>query len=683
LYKHGIKLKLRPQPFLILSELLGRPGELVTREELREQLWSSETFVDFEQSLNTSVKELRAALGDSATDPRYVETIPRLGYRFIAKAKVAEELASKLDADSSRISSPGIGGVERPERPPWKRNVVLGACVAITVAFVAYHFWSHPGAPRDVAKITKISQWDKPMDRAVLSPDGHAVAFDAPVSGIEQVFVMLTSGGEPLQLTNGQGDKEVDSFSPDCKEIYYANILGRDEVWAVPTLGGAPRRVVSAEYVIPSLDGAFIYYSKTDSAGIFRADKSALNEELVYSPPNPDLRYFPALLYPGGKDMLAVGVPRDSGNGRTFFKISLESHDAAVLGEVSRNGDAAWGEPGKSLVFSRTINGLTNIWKYSLKERSLTQITFGTGPDYSPMPDPGGKGIYYVNGKSSGFMTAYHVHSRESTDIASEEATQPAISPDGAHVMYITLPAPKKTELWVSDIYGGKQVKLATGIDLQTGTWASDNFHLSYVEAGAGAASRAYTIGADGSGLRQLPSTGATTANALWAPDQKSVYVSVVDKVGALASIWKWSEGESKMEKVGEHCGQGSDVDPGGKYILGNVLEGAQTGIYELSVSDRKCALLLPGIRTFSAMFALDGMSILYAVASGGDITIYRQPWKDGKIMGSPQVALKVPFAFPLRYGGNGNAYDFSRDLSTVVYARPGGHADLYLLSQK
>ena len=76
------------------------------------------------------------------------------------------------------------------------------------------------------------------MNNASLSPDGHAVAFVSPVSGIEQVFLMLTSGAEPLQLTNDEGDKEVDTFSSDGKEIYYVRSFGRDEVWAVPTLGG-------------------------------------------------------------------------------------------------------------------------------------------------------------------------------------------------------------------------------------------------------------------------------------------------------------------------------------------------------------------------------------------------------------------------------------------------------------
>ena len=138
----------------------------------------------------------------------------------------------------------------------------------------------------------------------------------------------------------------------------------------------------------------------------------------------------------------------------------------------------------------------------------------------------------------------------------------------------------------------------------------------------------------------------------------------------------------SNPEKFVDDCCVAWDADPGGQYLLGVVLYGEKTGIYEVSISDRKCIPLLPGVVTFTAIFARDGKSFLYAVASRGEVTIYRQPWKDGKLIGTPQVALKVPFAFPLDYA-DGNAYDFSRDLSTIVYARPGGHADLYLLSQK
>ena len=334
------------------------------------------------------------------------------------------------------------------------------------------------------------------------------------------------------------------------------------------------------------------------------------------------------------------------------------------------------------MLFSRTVNGLTNIWKYSLQDRSLTQITFGTGPDYSPMPDPGGKGIYFVNGKSSGSLTAYHVHSKESTDIVSEDATQPIISPDGKRVMYITLPAPQRAELWVSDIDGGNKVKLATGESLNTGTWAPDNFHLSFWEQVTGAGDKAYIVGADGSGLRQLPRTGDNRLDLVWSPDQKSVYVSVAGEGGV--DIQQFGNGAWTVRirrSSWTTAAMLTDADPGGQYLLGAVLSGEKTGIYEVSISDRKCISLLPGVVTISVIFARDGKSFLYAVASRGEVTIYRQPWKDGKIIGTPQVALKVPFAFPHKLLGN--AYDFSRDLSTIVYARPGGHADLYLLSQK
>ncbi len=83
LRRSGVKIKLQEQPFQILSLLLGRPGEVVTREEIQKKLWPADTFVDFEHSLNAAVKRLREALGDSADTPRFVETIPRRGYRFI------------------------------------------------------------------------------------------------------------------------------------------------------------------------------------------------------------------------------------------------------------------------------------------------------------------------------------------------------------------------------------------------------------------------------------------------------------------------------------------------------------------------------------------------------------------------------------------------------------------------
>jgi Tol biopolymer transport system component/predicted Ser/Thr protein kinase len=602
----------------------------------------------------------------------------------------------RRDTGSGRIMASGSRAAQEPAQEPaarspeatqpsarvaWKGYAALAAGVALLAAAIgAYHFWPRSNAPTGPAQITQISQWNQPMTDARLSPDGHAVAFDSRIGGITQVFLMLTSGGQPLQLTNDEGDKRLDNFSPDGTEIYYQRSLGHDEVWAVPTLGGAPRRVVSAISLVPSPDGAYIYYAKSDSSGIFRAGPSGLNEEVVYSPANHDQVYFPDLVFPGGNDLLVASVPLGGGPRFRFYRINVTSHQAVDLGDVAGNPDAVWAEPGKSVLLSRTVNGLTNIWKYNLNDKSLAQITFGTGPDFSPMLDPGGKGIYFVNGKTAGFLTAYHVRSKESTDIVSEDASQPVISPDGKRVMYVTLPPSKQNELWISDIDGGNKVKIATGERLVTLGWAPDNFHIAFDEAEGNPGAQAYVVGADGSGLRQIRGTGSIEW-MVWSLDEKSVYGSVVDNASSMYTVWKWNLGGSNPEKFVDNCGGMYAIDPSGQYLLGAVENGEKTGIYEISVAARKCISLLPGVVTFDATFARDGNSLLYAVASRGEVTIFRQVWQDGKIIGTPAVALKVPFAFPLVYFGN--AYDFSRDLSTIVYARPGGHADLYLLSQK
>jgi serine/threonine protein kinase/Tol biopolymer transport system component len=558
----------------------------------------------------------------------------------------------------------------------------------LAIGFAAYKFWPRSNVPNGPAKVKQISQWNKPIRYARLSPDGHAVAFVSPIGGVEEVFLMLTSGGEPLQLTKDEADKFVEGFSSDGKEIYYRRSFGRDEIWAVPTLGGNPRRVISASYIVPSPDGSALYYVKSDRSEIFRADRSGLNEEAVYHPEETNLDFLPLVVFPGNNDLLAVSRQGSSTNFR-FHRINLTSHKGIDLGEVSGGEvswlswdafDVVWGEKGKTVLFSRTVDGLTNIWNYDLQQRSLMQVTFGAGLDFSPMPEPGGSGTYFVNGKSTGYLTAYDLHSKKAIDIASENSTQPIISPDGKRVMYITILAHDRNELWVSNIDGTAKVKIATGRALWTGNWSADGSHLTFCETEADSSAKNYVVAADGSGLHQLPSLGNGPMNTVWSPDQKSLYVSGTEKVSSIATVWKVGLDGSNVEKFMGNCGAVTDIDPGGKYLLAMVFGGEKMGVYEISLSDRKCAFLSPAT-TFGARFARDGKSLVYDIASRSEVTIYRQSWKGGRLIGQPLVALRVPFAYAQSY--DTNASDFSLDLSTIVYARPGGNADLYLLGQK
>jgi serine/threonine protein kinase len=557
----------------------------------------------------------------------------------------------------------------------------IGAGI-LAVGFATYHFVAGAKAPSEPAKITQISHWDKPMDFAKISPDGHTVAFSSPVAGVSQVLVMLTSGGEPLQLTNDDADKIVSSFSPDGTEVYYRRVFGRDETWSVPTLGGNPRRVIMGYGLAPSPDGAFLYYTKIGTRAIFRANRSGFGEEQIFAFDPTSLPISRILPFPDGTRLFVLSGDSVSAIENFHVRVvDLSQRSAVDLADVPGVPNVAWAEAGKSVYFSRTISGLTNIWKFSLKDKSLSQVTFGTGPDEAPMPDPGGKGLYLVNGKSSGFLTAYNVSTKASTDIAPENATQPAISRDGKRVMYITIPAKDRMELWVANIDGSNKTKLSSAASLATGSWAQDNFHLAFTVEEAGKPTKAYVVGADGSGLHALTWTGGTIQGVIWSNDQKSVYINSFDKGVAGGSIWQEAAEGSSPQKMVEGCGFTWDMAPDGQYLLSLIAVGDRAGIYGYSIAEKKCTALLPGVVTFSILFARDGKSFLYAIPSRHDVTVYRQNWQTGKLVGQPQVALKLPFAFPLVSGGN--AYDITRDLSTVVYARPGGHADLYLVSQK
>jgi serine/threonine protein kinase/Tol biopolymer transport system component len=624
------------------------------------------------------------AASDVRTDLKRLRRDTDSGRLSSSANRAAQDIAP--EAGSGKISSSAAVAAQPASTSAGKKYAIVAACAVLLLVgavFAAYHFLHGSGAPSGPAKITQISRWDKPMENARISPDGHTVAFTSQMAGISQVFVILASGGEPLQLTNDGGDKIVNSFSTDGTEIYYGRFQGNDEGWAVPTLGGKPNRVASGFALVPSSNGNFIYYLKAGSRGIFRTQRSSLSEEQVYvldAPLFPPRRLLP---FPDGNHLLVFTHDAISLLPLAHvYDLDLSNHSIIALGEIpAETVDLAWGEPGKTVLFSRTVSGLTNIWKYTLSDKSLAQVTQGTGPDFSPMLDPSGKGIYFVNGKATGFLTAYNIRTKQITDIASENATQPAISPDGKRVMYVTAPARDRTEVWTANIDGSNPVKIATGESLATTNWAQDSFHLAFVVSQNGAIDKPYTVGADGSDLHQIPWSSATIFNVLWTRDQKTLYITAFEKDSSVPTIWKANPDGSGQEKIGGNCGNIAEISPNGQFLIGAVWAGEKTGVYEFSISEKKCIPLLPGVATFQSVFAPDGKFLMYAIPSEHEVTIYRVGWQDGKLTGSPQVAVKLPFAVPFSSGGNG--YDFARDLSTVVYARRAGHADLYLLSQK
>jgi len=272
LRKHGIRLPLPRQSFQILKMLLERPGELVTRDELRAALWSSDTFVDFEHSLNSAVNKLRDALGDTADDPRYIETLPRRGYRYVGGVVEPELGPVQQSADQpSRIGSSSMVAVAKQHKWGVTTGVFAVLILFGTAGFGVYSLVHRP-APTPFQKftVTQVTNSGKAA-RAAISPDGRYVLSVMDDNGLESLWLRnVPTGSDTQVIPSSASHYESLAFSPDGNYFYFckaheANPFAFD-LYRSPILGGTPQAVVQniGSDIAFSPDGQRIAYVRGD-----------------------------------------------------------------------------------------------------------------------------------------------------------------------------------------------------------------------------------------------------------------------------------------------------------------------------------------------------------------------------------------------------------------------------------
>ena len=263
LRKHGIRVRLRGQPFEVLALLLESPGEIVTREQLRARLWPADTFVDFEHSLNTAVKKLRATLGDSPDNSRYIETIPRLGYRFIAPVEVlaGPQIQAALQESSQTLTdvAPHPLAPERevrsqghtaqsqerlPSRAPLRRWLLAGAFVLLIPAL----YWLRPVyPPPKVIRIVKLTNSGHVTPNQTLVTDGPRIYYRELINGQRATRSVSVEGGESVAVDQPFPWMDIEDISPDGTSVlvdqYSMNLNEAPTPWILPLLTGSPRQL--------------------------------------------------------------------------------------------------------------------------------------------------------------------------------------------------------------------------------------------------------------------------------------------------------------------------------------------------------------------------------------------------------------------------------------------------------
>lgn len=252
LRKQGQKLKLQEQPFQVLAALLERPGEVVTREELRCKLWPSDTFVDFDHSLNAAIKRLRDALGESADAPIFIETMARRGYRFIAPVYASS--ANEVGAGPAHHKSVSL-----------RLWVAVALIVPITIVVLAWTAGRHPRVrPNVIERKLTTNSSENSISGADISPDGKYLAY----SDRTGIYIKLIRTGETHAVPLPPDfSARVDDWFPDSSHLLVSRQEqpGKASLWSVSIFGGSPRQLAdAASGGSVSPDGRHIAFSRRD-----------------------------------------------------------------------------------------------------------------------------------------------------------------------------------------------------------------------------------------------------------------------------------------------------------------------------------------------------------------------------------------------------------------------------------
>jgi Tol biopolymer transport system component/DNA-binding winged helix-turn-helix (wHTH) protein len=276
LLKKGLPVRLENQPFQILAALVDHPGEMVSREELCAGLWPDGTYVDFDEGLNTAIKKLRYALGDSADHPVFIETVPLRGYRFIAPVTrngagsglgsvTSEEAASSdgsnfgngngggavtsFSADGQAVFSPGPEVRRSESRRKWAAVAVIAIAVALAVGYVVRSRTSRNRLPNlEKFQVTKLTDSGK-VELAAISADGRYVCYARRDRGLSGLWLYQVATHSEVQILPAEAiGFEGLTFSPDGNHIYYVrddkNDPGFKYLYVMPLLGGSNRLLI-------------------------------------------------------------------------------------------------------------------------------------------------------------------------------------------------------------------------------------------------------------------------------------------------------------------------------------------------------------------------------------------------------------------------------------------------------
>jgi Tol biopolymer transport system component/DNA-binding winged helix-turn-helix (wHTH) protein len=563
LWKAGKRIKIQSQPFKVLSILLEHPGEIVSREELQLRLWGKDTIVDFDHSLGTAINKIREALGDSAENPRFVETLARRGYRFIAPVshppvrRLSSDVAyAEAGSPSDELSeSLSLPLQHQNKLPPlsqgmpgprlWKLgSVTLGAfALAAAVGFGIFLGSSRSNAaPVRISQIThngRMSPGAPAMENLPsTATDGVRIFSSVIENGRAVLSEISVADGNAFHLSvpSEIAAPSLGDLSPDGAKLLLRSHLSPESeqaLWVVPVDGGSALRVAN----ILAHDATWM----PDGNGILYAAGNELFVTHLKDGSSASIAALPGRAFwlrwsPDGH-LLRFTIIDPIGHTMSLWELPAGSHSPRPVLEGWSNPASdccgTWTADGKDFVFQSAHDGSDDLWLLHGKDlSSATRLTNGPLRYEAPVAARSGHRIFFLGLDTQSALQRYSVEKKEfvSENDFLSLANRVDFSRDRQWVAWTDA----EGQLWRARIDGSQKLQLTPdSMQVFLAHWSPDGQHLALMAREPGKAWQLYTVPSDGGSPQALLNENRNAADPGWSADGTSlVFGRIPDLMG-------------------------------------------------------------------------------------------------------------------------------------------------------
>jgi DNA-binding winged helix-turn-helix (wHTH) protein/Tol biopolymer transport system component len=495
--RDGSPVKLQPQPFRVLTILLERPGEIVSREYLRDRVWGEATFVEFDQGLNYCIRQVRVALGDGAAEPIYIETLPKQGYRFIAPVSGAT-----LNGEAAAAQ------VLAPSPPPQNRKWIFAAVAGVSLAIACGSIYAFLRTRPATVRYTPLTDFTDSATAPALSPDGRMVAFirgSKAFLSADQIYVKMLPNGEPRRLTDDPRLKYNLAFSPDGSQIAFSVLQSPDwATYTVPVLGGETRLFMDHAAGLSWLDQRHLLFSVIRTGqhlGVVTGTETREGLREIYFPPHE--RAMAHYSYPSPDHRWALVVEMNERGG--WAPCRLISMDAKSpprpIGPEGACRSAGWSPDGSWMYFTAATDAQSHLWRQRFPSGQPEQITSGPTEEEGIAVERDGRSIITSLGVHESTIWIHDEHGERSMSSEGEVIAHPppTFIADGKTLYYLLrrTTAGSGPELWRINAASGASEAVFPGVSITGYDVSPDGKQVVYSTGTGGHASQLWIAPVD------------------------------------------------------------------------------------------------------------------------------------------------------------------------------------------